>query len=41
MVVVDGKVVVKNKKLLSGNFSEIRKNLLNLQDKINKVAREL
>ncbi|SFA95982.1 amidohydrolase [Clostridium frigidicarnis] len=41
LVVVDGKVVVKNKKLLSGNFLEIRKSLLNLQDKINKVAREL
>lgn len=41
LVVVDGKVVVKNKKLLSGKFSEIRKRLLNLQDKINKVAREL
>lgn len=40
LVVVDGKIVVKNKRLLSGNFSEIRKSLLNLQDKIKKVARE-
>ncbi|ELC8441118.1 amidohydrolase [Clostridium perfringens] len=40
LVVVDGKIVVKNKRLLSDNFSEIRKSLLNLQDKIKKVARE-
>lgn len=41
LVIVDGKIVVKNKKLISSNFSEIRKNLLNLQDKIKKAAREL
>ncbi|MDZ4994654.1 amidohydrolase family protein [Clostridium perfringens] len=40
LVVVDGKIVIKNKRLLSENFSEIRKSLLNLQDKIKKVARE-
>lgn len=41
LVIVDGKIVVKNKKLISSNFSEIRKSLLNLQDKIKKVAKEL
>lgn len=40
LVVVDGKIVVKDKRLLNDNFSEIRKSLLNLQDKIKKVARE-
>lgn len=40
-VIVDGKVVVKNKKLISGDFTEIRNNLLGLKDKINKIANEL
>lgn len=40
-VIVDGKVVVKNKKLISGDFTEIRNNLLGLKDKINKIAKEL
>lgn len=40
-VIVDGVVVVKNKRLVSGDFREIRKNLINLKDRINKVAYEL
>ena len=40
-VIVDGKIVVKNKKLISGDFTEIRNNLLGLKDKINKIANEL
>ncbi|EGT3617063.1 amidohydrolase [Clostridium perfringens] len=41
LVVVDGNIVVKNKTLLSGDFSKIRKKLLNLKDKIKKVSKEL
>lgn len=41
LVVVDGKIVVKNKTLLSGDLSDIRKKLLNLKDKIKKVSKEL
>ncbi|MGL4912314.1 MAG: amidohydrolase [Romboutsia sp.] len=37
-VVVNGKIVVKNKKLISGDFREIRKSIINLKDKIDKVA---
>ncbi|MGV2644808.1 amidohydrolase family protein, partial [Clostridium perfringens] len=40
-VVVDGKVVVRDKILLSEEFTEIRKNLMSLKEKINKVAKEL
>lgn len=40
-VIVDGKIVVKNKKLLSGDFVEIRNSLLSLKEKINKIASEL
>lgn len=40
-VVVDGVVVVRGKKLVSGDFLRIRKNLINLKDKINKIASEL
>ena len=40
-VVVDGKIVVKNKNLLSGDFNQIRQSLLGLKDKISKIASEL
>ena len=40
-VIVDGKVVVKNKELISGDFNEIRKDLLNLKEDIFKVANTL
>lgn len=40
-VVVDGKIVVKNKKLVSGDFAQIRNSLLGLQNKIDKIAKEL
>ncbi|MGL5380926.1 amidohydrolase [Clostridium sp.] len=40
-VVVNGKTVVKDKKLVSGDFKEIRKDLLALKEKINKVAETL
>lgn len=41
MVIVDGKVVVKDKKLLSGDFNSIRKDLINLKEDILKVANTL
>lgn len=40
-VVVDGTIVVKNKKLVSGDFKEIRKNLIDLKDRIDTVAKTL
>ena len=40
-VVVDGKIVVRNKTLVSGDFSKIRESLLSLKEKIKKVADEL
>ena len=40
-VIVNGKIVVRNKKLISGNFSDIREGLLNLKDKIENVAKNL
>lgn len=40
-VVVDGRIVVKNKKLVSGDFKEIRKDLIDLKGKINEVAKTL
>lgn len=40
-VVVDGKIVVRNKELVSGDFSKIRKDLLGLKDKVNKLAKNL
>ena len=40
-VIVDGKVVVKNKQLVSDDFTQIRNNLLGLQDKINNIAKKL
>lgn len=40
-VIVDGKIVVRNKELVSGDFSKIRKDLLGLKDKINKIAKNL
>ena len=41
MVIVDGKVVVNDKKLLSGDFNSIRKDLINLKEDILKVANTL
>lgn len=40
-VVVNGKIVVKNKILVSGDFTQIREDLLGLKDKINIIAKEL
>ena len=40
-VIVDGKIVVRNKELVSGDFSKIRKDLLGLKDKVNKLAKNL
>ncbi|MEF9990862.1 MAG: amidohydrolase [Romboutsia sp.] len=40
-VVVDGKIVVKNKKLISGDFKKIRNDLMGLKSRINIVAMEL
>ena len=40
-VIVNGKIVVRNKKLISGNFSDIREDLLNLKDKVENVAKSL
>jgi len=40
-VIVDGKIVVQGKKLLSGDFKEIRKELIGLKDIINEVAKGL
>lgn len=40
-VVVDGKIVVRNKNLVSGDFNQIRESLLGLKDKISKIAAEL
>jgi 5-methylthioadenosine/S-adenosylhomocysteine deaminase len=40
-VIVNGKVVVRNKELVSGDFKDIRKELLRLKDKIEKVAEKL
>lgn len=40
-VVVDGKIVVRNKKLISGNLKEIRKDLIGLKEKIKEVAKIL
>lgn len=40
-VIVDGKIVVKDKKLLSGDFKCIRKDLMELKEKIFDVARNL
>lgn len=41
LVVVDGKIVVKDKKLVSYNFSKIRKELISLKSKIDKIAKSL
>lgn len=41
LVVVDGKIVVKDKKLVSASFSEVRKDLLSLTEKIKKISKEL
>ena len=41
LVVVDGKIVVKDKKLVSASFSEVRKDLLSLTEKIKKTSKEL
>ena len=41
LVVVDGKIVVKDKKLVSASFSEVRKDLLGLTEKIKKISKEL
>lgn len=40
-VVVDGIIVVKNKKLLSGDFTEIRRELVGLKEMISEVAKSL
>ena len=40
-VIVDGKIVVRNKELVSGDFSKIKKDLLGLKDKVNKLAKNL
>ena len=40
-VLVNGNIVVKNKKLISGNFNSIRKELVGLKEKINNVAKIL
>ena len=40
-VIIDGEIVVKNKKLISGNFKDIRKDLLSLKNKIEKVSEKL
>ncbi|RDY26365.1 amidohydrolase [Romboutsia weinsteinii] len=40
-VVVDGRIVVKNKKLLSGDFTEIRRELVDLKEMISEVAKSL
>lgn len=40
-VIVNGKVVVKNKKIVSGDFKKIRKELIMLKDKIKSVAETL
>lgn len=40
-VVVDGTIVVKNKKLISGNFKKIREELMDFKEHINNIAKEL
>ena len=40
-VIVDGKIVVRGKKLVSGDFKEIRNNLIYLRGKIDEVAKTL
>ena len=40
-VLVDGKIVVKNKKLVSGDFKSIRNELIGLKERIYDVAKEL
>lgn len=40
-VIIDGKIVVHNKKLVSGDFKEIRKELMSLKDKINNIAKTM
>lgn len=40
-VIVDGKIVVKNKKLISADFKDIRKSLIDLKEKIKDVAKIL
>lgn len=40
-VIVNGDIVVKNKKLVSGDFNNIRKDLLKLKNKIIEVANTL
>ena len=40
-VIVDGKIVVKGKKLISGDFKEIRKDIIDLKSIINEVVRKL
>ena len=40
-VLVNGKIVVKNKKLVSGDFNSIRNDLIGLKEKIFDVARTL
>lgn len=40
-VIVNGDIVVKNKKLVSGDFNKIRKDLLKLKNEISEVANTL
>lgn len=40
-VIVNGDIVVKNKKLVSGDFNKIRKDLLELKNEISEVAKTL
>ena len=40
-VLVDGKIIVKNKKLVSGDFKSIRNELIGLKERIYDVAKEL
>lgn len=40
-VIVNGDIVVKNKKLVSGDFNKIRKDLLKLKNEISEVSKTL
>ncbi len=40
-VIIDGKIVVHNKKLISGDLKKIRKELVSLKDKINNIAKTM
>ena len=40
-VIIDGKIVVHNKKLISGDIKKIRKELVSLKDKINNIAKTM